>query len=103
MRLALNFQRIDPAKGGAETYVVDLCHRLVCAGHEVDFFANSWLEDILPASVRTIHVESQGLTRWQRTWNFARNSEVALRRAGSQYDCTVGFINTWHHDVIIPQ
>jgi UDP-glucose:(heptosyl)LPS alpha-1,3-glucosyltransferase len=103
MRLALNFQRIDPAKGGAETYVVDLCHRLVCAGHEVDLFANSWLEEVLPSSVRTIHVESQGVTRWQRTWSFARNSELALRQVESQYDCTVGFINTWYHDVIIPQ
>ena len=31
MRLALNFQRVDPDEGGAETYVVDLCHRLVGA------------------------------------------------------------------------
>ena len=39
----------------------------------------------------------------ERTWNFARHSERALREAGDRYDCTVGFINTWHHDVIIPQ
>ncbi len=25
MRLALNFQRVDPTRGGAETYVADLC------------------------------------------------------------------------------
>ena len=25
MRLALNFPRIDPTRGGAETYIVDLC------------------------------------------------------------------------------
>src|SRR4051794_17203650 len=34
MRLALNFQRVDPARGGAETYVADLCRRLVRDGHE---------------------------------------------------------------------
>ena len=34
-------------------------------------------------------------------WNFARNSDAAIDQAG--YDCTVGFINTYAHDVIIPQ
>ena len=48
MRLALNFQRIDPSKGGAETYVVDLCHRLVRAGHRLDVFAHSWVTGALP-------------------------------------------------------
>ena len=42
MRLALNFRRVDPTRGGAETYVVDLCHRLVRAGHRVDLYAESW-------------------------------------------------------------
>ena len=40
MRLALNYQRVDPTRGGAETYVVDLCHRLVQAGHRVDLYAD---------------------------------------------------------------
>jgi UDP-glucose:(heptosyl)LPS alpha-1,3-glucosyltransferase len=103
MRLALNFQRIDPAKGGAETYVVDLCHRLVLLGHEVDLFANSWKADALPEAVRRIFVDAPGWTRAERIWNFARNSEAALTESEGRYDCTVGLINTWHHDVIIPQ
>ena len=37
----------------------------------------------------------------KQIWSFARNSEAALRQA--DYDCTVGFINTYAHDVIIPQ
>src|SRR5262249_27064947 len=40
-------------------------------------------------------------SRLGRLWSFARNSDLALRQAA--YDCTVGLINTWHHDVIIPQ
>jgi UDP-glucose:(heptosyl)LPS alpha-1,3-glucosyltransferase len=103
MRLALNFQRIDPTRGGAETYVVDLCHRLVHAGHEVDVFANSWKDGALPPQVGVVRVEARGWTRVERTWNFARNSESALREADASYDCTIGLINTWHHDVIIPQ
>jgi UDP-glucose:(heptosyl)LPS alpha-1,3-glucosyltransferase len=103
MRLALNFQRIDPSRGGAETYVVDLCQRLIQAGHDVDLYANSWKAGALPTEVGTIRIDASGWTRWQRLWNFATNSEQALREADARYDCTVGFINTWHHDVLIPQ
>jgi UDP-glucose:(heptosyl)LPS alpha-1,3-glucosyltransferase len=34
-------------------------------------------------------------------WNFARNSEAALSQA--RYDCSIGFMNTWGHDLVIPQ
>src|SRR4051812_12695968 len=101
MRLALNFFRVDPARGGAETYVRDLAHRLVRAGHEVDLYANSWREGALPPEVRCIRVAARGGWRWLKLLDFARSSESALR--GGRYDCTVGFINTWAHDVIIPQ
>ncbi len=84
MRLALNFQRIDPARGGAETYVVDLCHRLVRAGHEVDLFAERWKAGALPPEVRTIRVDASGWTRWERTWSFAANSERAFRERGGR-------------------
>jgi UDP-glucose:(heptosyl)LPS alpha-1,3-glucosyltransferase len=101
MRLALNYRQIDPTKGGAETYLVDLCHRLVRAGHAVDLYAESWREGVLPAEVRCIVVPAPGRTRLARVLAFGRNSEEALSEAF--YDCTVGFINTWHHDVLIPQ
>ena len=55
----------------------------------------------LPPEVRCIQVAAPGGTRIKRIWSFARNSEAALKDA--EYDCTVGFINTWAHDVIIPQ
>ena len=47
MHLALNFQRVDPARGGAETYVADLCRNLVGAGHRVDLYAESWADGAL--------------------------------------------------------
>ncbi|GAC1451516.1 MAG: glycosyltransferase family 4 protein [Isosphaeraceae bacterium] len=101
MRLALNYQKVDPSRGGAETYVVDLCHRLVRAGHDVDLYAESWREGVLPSAVRCVAVPAPGGTRSARILAFARNSAQALD-AGA-HDCSVGFINTWHHDVIIPQ
>lgn len=101
MRLALNFPRVDPTRGGAETYIVDLCRSLIRAGHQVDLYAESWREGSLPPEVRAVQVAATGRTRLHRLWSFARNSEAALRHA--DYDCTVGFINTYEHDVIIPQ
>jgi UDP-glucose:(heptosyl)LPS alpha-1,3-glucosyltransferase len=101
MHLALNFQRVDPSRGGAETYVADLCRHLVRGGHRVDLYAESWADDCLPHEVNVIPVAGPGRTRRERIWSFAENSEAALRQAA--HDCSIGFINTWAHDVIIPQ
>ncbi|MFO0911090.1 MAG: glycosyltransferase family 4 protein [Isosphaeraceae bacterium] len=101
MRLALNFQRVDPTKGGAETYVADLCHRLVRAGHDVTLYAESWRDEVLPPELHRVAVPVDGRTRLGRILAFGRNSETMLREA--EFDCTVGLINTWYHDVIIPQ
>lgn len=101
MRLAVVFQRVDPSRGGAETYVADLCRHLVRAGHRVDLFAHEWAEGVLPAGVRCVRVPVAGWSRRARTWSFAVAAEAAL--AGTDYDCTVGLINTWAHDVLIPQ
>ncbi len=63
MHLALNFQRVDPTRGGAETYVVDLCHRLVKAGHRVELYAEWWREGVLPREVRCVKVAAPGRNR----------------------------------------
>jgi UDP-glucose:(heptosyl)LPS alpha-1,3-glucosyltransferase len=101
MHLALNFQRVDPARGGAETYVTDLCRHLIQAGHRVDLYAESWAEGCLPPQVNVVPVPAPGKSRWERIKTFAANSEKVLSQG--QYDCSVGFINTYAHDVIIPQ
>jgi len=66
MRLALNFPRIDPTRGGAETYIVDLCRSLVRAGHQVDLYAESWKEGSLPPEVCCIAVTAPGHSRRQQ-------------------------------------
>ena len=101
MHLALNFQRVDPSRGGAETYVADLCRDLVAGGHRVDLYAESWADDCLPARgerrSRRRHRPQQAGAHLE----LRRNSEQAMRHG--RHDCSVGFINTWAHDVIIPQ
>jgi UDP-glucose:(heptosyl)LPS alpha-1,3-glucosyltransferase len=103
MRLALTYQRVDPTKGGAETYIVDLCARLMQAGHQVQLFANDWKANALPAGLITQRIPIHGINKWQRLWNFAQNSEKALIALANTYDCSIGFINTWHQDILIPQ
>jgi UDP-glucose:(heptosyl)LPS alpha-1,3-glucosyltransferase len=101
MHLALNYQRVDPSRGGAETYVADLCRHLVLAGHRVDLYAESWANDCLLPQVNVVPVAADGRARLERIWSFARNSESAMQHGG--HECSVGFINTWAHDVVIPQ
>ncbi len=101
MHLALNYRTVDPSHGGAETYVADLCRALVLGGHRVDLYAERLAEGCLPAGVNVVNVPAPGTTRLERLWNFADLSEQALR--SGNHDCSVGFINTWAHDVIIPQ
>lgn len=105
MRIAINFRKIDPTKGGAETYVVDLIRRLAAAGHEVAVYAESCHAGALPPGATFHPVAAPGFFRPQQTWNFARNSERALRAAEADhaFDASLGLINTWHHDVLIPQ
>ena len=101
MRLALTYQNVDPAKGGAETYVVDLCRKLIQQGHEVDLYAETWRDGVLPDQVRLVKVETPGRTKSARMLAFGANVEAAL--AEGLHDCSVGFINTWGTDVLIPQ
>jgi len=101
MHLALNFQRVDPARGGAETYVADLCRYLVQAGHRVDLYAESCADGCLPPQANVVKVAAPGKNKLERITNFARNSESALRQ--TTHDCSIGFVNTWAHDVLIPQ
>lgn len=103
LRLALIHPRVEPARGGAETYVVDLCHALVAEGHRVDVVTSEVSPGVLPAAAGLIRVPARGATRLGRLVDFARASERIMRPIESRYDCTVGFINTWHHDVIVPQ
>jgi UDP-glucose:(heptosyl)LPS alpha-1,3-glucosyltransferase len=101
MHLALNFQRVDPSRGGAETYVADLCRQLILAGHRVDLYVESWADGCLPREVNVVPIAAKGRTKLDRIQSFGENSAAALSQA--HHDCSVGFVNTWAHDVIIPQ
>lgn len=103
MRIALNYRNVDPNRGGAETYVTDLTRSLIQRGHQVTLVAESVRPGCVPDSTRILPVKVTGLTRSAKIWSFARNSQAVIEANAQQFDATMGFINTWHHDVIIPQ
>lgn len=103
MRIAVCYQAVDPRLGGAETYVIDLCRGLIRAGHAVDLVAERWVEDALPAGLGRARIAVRGLTRLGRIWDFARQCDEYLAAVTPAYDATIGFLNTWGQDVLIPQ
>ena len=70
-------------------------------GHRVDLFANAWDSRVDRAGVSCHEVKVSGRLRTSRILSFARNAEAAL--AGHRFDCTIGLINTWSQDMLIPQ
>jgi UDP-glucose:(heptosyl)LPS alpha-1,3-glucosyltransferase len=79
MKIGFQIERLDPARGGAETYVHRFASDLLAAGHEVHLFASAFASE--PAGTVTHHVLTRGLTRWTRDLRFARAAGRAAGRA----------------------
>ena len=101
--MALNFQRVDPAQGGAETYVADLCRNLV-AGRASGrpLCRKLGRRRLFRAQVNVVPVATSG-ARPARAHLQASAGTPRRPCAQAHHDCSIGFINTWAHDVIIPQ
>ncbi len=50
MDIALCYESVLPARGGAETYIGDLARRLARDGHAVHLYASRWDANSLPAA-----------------------------------------------------
>jgi UDP-glucose:(heptosyl)LPS alpha-1,3-glucosyltransferase len=101
MDIALCYESVLPAKGGAETYLGDLARRLAADGHRVHLYACRWDAASLPASTVVHQLDVPGGPRHRRPWRFAEACERAL--ADADHDVTVGFDKTWGQDVLYPQ
>jgi UDP-glucose:(heptosyl)LPS alpha-1,3-glucosyltransferase len=99
--IALCQESVLPAKGGAETYVVDLMRRLVADRHQVHLYASAWEQAAVPAAVAVHAVPVSDAPRWLRPWRFgsACLKELSRRR----HDVTIGLNKTWGQDVLYPQ
>jgi UDP-glucose:(heptosyl)LPS alpha-1,3-glucosyltransferase len=88
MKIGFQIEHLDPARGGAETYVYRFAKTLLAAGHEVHLFAEE--SAAAPQGAITHIVMRHGLTRAESDLRFARASGRAARRANLDVVVAVG-------------
>ena len=98
MKIGFQIEHLDPARGGAETYVYQFATELLASGHEVHLVAMAF--GSTPRGAYTHRVMRRGLTRWGRDLGFARSAGRTVRQAG--LDVTVAVGRTYGADVLQP-
>src|SRR5215471_10186533 len=101
MDIALCYESVLPARGGAETYIGDLARRLARDGHAVHLYAARWDANSLPAATHFHRIDAPAGPRFLRPWRFGAACERALKHA--HHDVSIGFDKTWGQDVLYPQ
>jgi UDP-glucose:(heptosyl)LPS alpha-1,3-glucosyltransferase len=101
MDIALCYESVLPARGGAETYIADLARRLARDGHAIHLYASRWDVAALPAATHFHRLDIPGGPRFLRPWRFGAACEQSL--AHNSHDVSVGFDKTWGQDVLYPQ
>ena len=98
MKIGFQIEHLDPARGGAETYVHRFARELLAAGHEVHLFATDFGAELEGAVAH--HVLQRGLSRPERDLRFARAAAKAARR--SDLDVVVAVGRTFGASVLQP-
>ena len=98
MKIGFQIEHLDPARGGAETYVYRFGEQLLANGHEVHFIAASFGKSLPGAFTHRIML--RGLTRWTQDLRFARSADRAARRA--KLDVVVATGRTYGANVLQP-
>ena len=101
MDIALCYESVLPARGGAETYIGDLARRLARDSHSIHLYACRWDVNSLPAATHYHRLEIPNGPRFLRPWRFGAACERAL--ANHSHDVTIGFDKTWGQDILYPQ
>jgi UDP-glucose:(heptosyl)LPS alpha-1,3-glucosyltransferase len=101
MRIALCYESVLPARGGAETYIADLARRLAEDEHEVHLYACQWDSAALPPSLHYHRLPRPRGPRFWRPWRFAGHCQRALRELDRHV--SIGFNKTWGQDILYPQ
>jgi UDP-glucose:(heptosyl)LPS alpha-1,3-glucosyltransferase len=101
VNIAFCYESVLPNRGGCETYIASLAHRLAADGKEVHFYACRWDAAALPACARFHKIELALCPRFLRPWLFG----AACRRklAGAVHDVALGFDKITGLDVLYPQ
>jgi UDP-glucose:(heptosyl)LPS alpha-1,3-glucosyltransferase len=98
MKFATAILAFSKQKGGAERYLVDLCHRMAEEGHEVHVYAENW--DRESSRLYCHRVKTIPFPKSLRLLSFAIKASKAMERGG--YDVTLGVGTTLKAGVIQP-
>ncbi len=101
MKIAFCYESVIPARGGCETYIIDLARRLLAEGHQVHLYACRWEEPAMPPGIHYHRLPAVGGPRFLRHGRFAAVCEQALR--AGDHDVSLGFNKTWGQDILYPQ
>src|SRR5262249_35807856 len=101
MDIALCYESVLPARGGAETYISDLARRLARDGHAIHLYASRWDSSSLPVATHYHRLLVPSGPRFLRPWRFSAACEEAL--TGKSHDLSIGFDKTWGQDILYPQ
>lgn len=101
MKIALVHESVLPRRGGCETYVASLAHRLVADGHRVSLYARRWDEADLPPGLIYHRVEASSWLRPLRQWCFSRACRLLLEQG--DHEVSIGFDKVAGVDVLYPQ
>jgi UDP-glucose:(heptosyl)LPS alpha-1,3-glucosyltransferase len=101
MDIAFCYERVQPRRGGCETYIAALAKRLVADGHDVHLYARHWDEAALPGGIHYHRVDMPRCPRFLRPWYFGAACRKLLSAATHQV--SVGFDKIAGLDVLYPQ
>jgi UDP-glucose:(heptosyl)LPS alpha-1,3-glucosyltransferase len=101
MKLAICHPVVEPARGGCETYIAMLLHRLCKDGHQVHLLASRWDAAALPERLVLHHLPDFSHPRVLRPWRFS--AAVARELARESFDLSLGFDKVIGVDVQFPQ
>ena len=97
-RFATAIRNFSRQKGGAERYLVDLCHWMVREGVEVHVYAEDW--DGVTGDIHLHRIRTFSFPRGLRLLSFARRATREIETG--PYDISLGVGNTLRADVLQP-
>ena len=98
MRVATSILNFSSRRGGAESYLVDLCLRMAGEGCEVHVYAENWDEEV--PDIHLHRIRTLPFPKSLRLLSFVIRSTRELEKG--KYDVTLGVGHTLRADVLQP-
>ena len=99
IRFATAILEFSKKKGGAETYLVDLCARMAREGYEVHVYTEHWEDE--PAEVHLHRIKTIPFPKSFRLLSFAIRATKEIEKG--DYDVSLGIGHTLKADILQPR